>query len=92
MGWFTDFVTAIGRMSGFVVDQAEEQLPEPLPITTREDLGWDDVPPKPSAPERMNAAAAKAGLTHTNLGWSGPAADDEEPTTPGNHKPPKAAA
>lgn len=47
MSWLTDLFTAIGRFSGFVIEQADrpEDKPQPVPITTREELGWDDEEP-----------------------------------------------
>lgn len=47
MSWFTDFISAIGKLSGFVNDAADrpKDAPKPVPITTEHSLGWDDEEP-----------------------------------------------
>ena len=46
MSWFTDFISAIGRLAGYTTDQSSrpKDKPRPVPITTEKDLGWDDEP------------------------------------------------
>lgn len=53
MSWLTDFFRALGRIAGAAAGMAPdaEQRPKPVPITTREELGWDDDPTKPEPPK-----------------------------------------
>lgn len=63
MSWLTDFLTALGRAAGFIADNADkpENRPKPVPITTREELGWDDPLPKddeePTTPQKPKGVA-----------------------------------
>jgi hypothetical protein len=46
MSFLERFFTALGRALGYVADNADnpENRPKPVPITTREELGWDEEP------------------------------------------------
>jgi hypothetical protein len=53
MSWLTDLFRALGRAAGYVTDNADnpENRPKPVPITTREELGWDDARPPKDPPK-----------------------------------------